>query len=390
MLTLSLVLSGPPFTHPAIPLRSHYLGSPSPRHDPTRYLSCVSDLLETFRLTVQYPAVASSDTGRNGQVVPLVLNTQGWVKGLGMDLLLRIIGMARVTCEFEFDVAFEGAEDRGWDGKIPVEGGWGRFRRLREGADEEEEEALARGEKEKRRFVLEQIPPSVLSSRYTASDLRLLSLLSYFHASFPSPSSSSSALSPSLSSSAVSLLASRWDFSTPIFARRPWAVDPAKAFSKGVYLVGPGSEEVEGELVWRALEGAIVGVVAVEEDEDQAASSSVTSPLYIQGRSEPLPSHSRFLGLALVHSIVPSSSTDASPPTLHLTSPLPISLLAQPGTALLKGETELPLSGMLDWRRAREEEQEASPFLEVKGEGEGVIGSGRRKVRKNVGRRGGG
>lgn len=306
-----------------------------------------------------------------------------------MDLLLRVTRLAKVTCEFEFEVGPGGGEDGGWEARIPAEGGWGRYRSLQDVQAEEEEEISQRP----KTYSLEQIPPSTLASRYTASDLRTLSLLAYFHAVFPVPPSVAS-LPGSLSASP---LATRWDFSVPLVARRPWAVDPTKAFKNGVFLVGPGAEEVEAPLVWRALEGGIVGLVAVEEETDGSGPSS----LYVQGRAAPAPAQSHLLGLALVHSLVPSgldSPTSTSPPpsALLISTPIPPFVLPQ-ARAIVKGETELPLAGMLDWRApavAADEvcgvAREDAPFLEWRGQGEGVVGAGRRKVRKNVGRRGGG
>lgn len=73
---------------------------------------------------------------------------------------------------------------------------------------------------------------------------------------------------------------------------------------------------------------------------------------------------------------------------------------------MVKGETELPTAGMLDWRRSdqggkgRDDDQDGEergvcgiekenvPFLVWGKESEMVVGGGKRKVRRNVGRRG--
>ncbi|KAL7417284.1 hypothetical protein BDY24DRAFT_368355 [Mrakia frigida] len=276
---------GPPFTHPSIPLRSHHIGSPSPRSNPTAYLSAISNLLETYRLNVQYPSSSSPSSSpnddRNTSMIPLVLNTQGWVKGLGMDLLKKIEEMVGDRVEFEFEVA--GGEDGSWEGRIPVEGGWGRLRGKEYGkalaraegrSGEDEYDDAEVGEQEGfrssygqnnqtnnnngskiSRYILLPIPPSTQSSRFTPSDLRTLSLLSYFHARFQSPLSSSNHHHHHLTHNSIqpSPLATSWDFTLPLVAKRPLTLDWTLGLD-GIYLVGPGAEEVEEEEVLRALE----------------------------------------------------------------------------------------------------------------------------------------
>ncbi|KAG1775748.1 hypothetical protein EV702DRAFT_1233957, partial [Suillus placidus] len=44
---------GPPFMHPSLPYRAHYVGATSPRCSPAHYLAAIQALLETFKLEVQ-------------------------------------------------------------------------------------------------------------------------------------------------------------------------------------------------------------------------------------------------------------------------------------------------------------------------------------------------
>ena len=89
---LSLILLrscvlGPPFTHPMIVqgsgntlVRAHHLGSISPREDPAYYVKCALDLLNQYRkLITRYPSC------------PLIVNSAGWVQGIGLEVLLDII-----------------------------------------------------------------------------------------------------------------------------------------------------------------------------------------------------------------------------------------------------------------------------------------------------------
>lgn len=388
---------GPPFTHPAIPFRAHYFGSSTPRNDPSRYLALVNDLLSAYRLSVQYPPYASthgvsqnastSIDGRNSGVVPLVINTQGWVKGLGMDLLVRIEQEAEVTDIFEFEAASGGDEweDGGWEASIPLEGGWGRIGSETDGMEEPYRQSSRAGP---RRHFLSPVGGTPLAARWTASDLRHLALITYFHAKFLAP--------PSIDTTVAhaSTLAESWQFDIPLVGQRPWAVDWTKAFD-AVYLAGAGSEDIVPSLVWDAL--AISIVALVNPDDDSPVASRLTEPHstipYEQGRPPPEPASSHCLGLAIVR-----ATPGAAPPhdkTVHLLTPLPAALLTRT-RLLVKGETELPLAAMLDWRVDADYiggignvERENVPFIEWVGKdgGVGVIGGGRRKIRRNIGRR---
>ena len=89
---LSLILMrscilGPPFTHPMVVqgsgntlVRAHHVGSISPRDDPSYYVKCALDLLNQYRkLITRYPSC------------PLIVNSAGWVQGIGLEVLLDII-----------------------------------------------------------------------------------------------------------------------------------------------------------------------------------------------------------------------------------------------------------------------------------------------------------
>ncbi|KAJ2795495.1 Polynucleotide 5'-hydroxyl-kinase grc3, partial [Coemansia furcata] len=102
-LTLTMLtdpLLGPPFTHSGVTEAYHavYMGVTTPKNDPDRYVAAIRRLTAVYRDHVttarlqralaagDKPAYASSAADLNGQVVPLVVNTQGWLKGLGLDL----------------------------------------------------------------------------------------------------------------------------------------------------------------------------------------------------------------------------------------------------------------------------------------------------------------
>lgn len=88
-LSLNLVktnpLLGPPMSHQCITEGLVYLGTMSPSDDPKGYLKGAKQLINQY-LCDYHP---------NG--IPLVVNTMGWVTGLGMSLLQSLLHAAPVT-----------------------------------------------------------------------------------------------------------------------------------------------------------------------------------------------------------------------------------------------------------------------------------------------------
>ncbi|CAL5222401.1 g4760 [Coccomyxa viridis] len=72
---------GLPHMHPGLPARSHYIGHLSPEWDPQRYVASVTDL-------ARWHAVHHGS-------VPLIVNTCGWIKGLGEDVLADVLRCSR-------------------------------------------------------------------------------------------------------------------------------------------------------------------------------------------------------------------------------------------------------------------------------------------------------
>ncbi|KAG8529062.1 uncharacterized protein KY384_005697 [Bacidia gigantensis] len=83
---------GVPFTHPTPPprmaqsLRSHYVGSMTPRDDPRHFQRCTSNLLQTYR------GLSESEPGAT-----LLINSAGWIQGRGYDLLMELLSDLRAT-----------------------------------------------------------------------------------------------------------------------------------------------------------------------------------------------------------------------------------------------------------------------------------------------------
>ncbi|KAJ8689262.1 Polynucleotide 5'-hydroxyl-kinase grc3 [Pleurotus ostreatus] len=248
---------GPAFTHPSLPFRAHFIGSTTPRSSPSHYLASVDSLFQTYRTEVQTPGLEPLADNRICEYIPLVVNTMGWVKGLGASLLESIEEIVQPTHVFELQSStpFPSSTSRA---SPPTT----------------------------RHRVLE---PFTSSLAYTAADQRSLSILSYFHSIFPDHSGTGGA-----SAEFTQTTPDLWDTSAPLCARFPFEVDCSTAFER-VVLVGCGAEDVVPEQIHTVLNGALVALVACEEGAldslldlaSQTPSKSPFSVPYIQGGPRP-------------------------------------------------------------------------------------------------------
>ena len=89
---IDAAISGPPFMHPKKATQSCFIGDTTPKNDPVLYFNSILYLLDWYAkhgveaVQRMQPKGSSAD-----HLVPLVINTQGWVKGLGFDILDRLI-----------------------------------------------------------------------------------------------------------------------------------------------------------------------------------------------------------------------------------------------------------------------------------------------------------
>lgn len=325
---------GPPFTHPTLPIQAHYIGATTPKSSPSHYLSAIQSLVQTYRLDIQTPTDMGieGDDDRTWDRIPLVVNTMGWTKGLGADILQKIHAMVEPTQIFEFEAPII---DNAWPARVPAH------------------------------HLIKPIPSSNL---YSAVDTRTLSIMSYFHAVFPS------ATTPD---SFRQITAMKWNTSLPLCAKRPYEVTFSAAVDQ-VILTGAGTEDVRPSEVQCVLNGALVGLVSCEP-------GSLDAPLdgipYTQGALPPFTQSSSCYGLALIRSLSPS--------VLHILTPSPPASLHK-ARVLVKGEMELPIWGLLDFRTDKDEvagvEKGKVPFLQW-GKREG-LGAEKRRVRRNLMRKG--
>jgi polynucleotide 5'-hydroxyl-kinase GRC3/NOL9 len=140
------------------------------------------------------------------------------------------------------------------------------------------------------------------------------------------------------------------------------------------------------------LNGALVGFVQLNHHLHQRKEDKIAGIPYIQACPPPSPSESSCVGLGLIRGISTASvSTSESTVILHILTPIPPPLIAT-AQILLKGKMELPIWGMLDLRDMDEVvagvERGRVSYLQWGRVPEGVVGGDRRRVRRNLMRRG--
>jgi len=235
-------------------------------------------------------------------------------------------------------------------------------------------------------LIIERAPSISSPTRYSATDHRAITMLSYFHSrEITVPISDITGGDEEEGSQNQR----EWLTDLPLCAQPPWEVNWTEGLDH-VVLVGSGAEDVIPSEVLRILNGAIVGLVAldphtipwIEQPPDKTYSGVVP---YVQGSSPPPPNSSNCVGLALVRSVRPSSNA------FHILTPVPPSYLSTV-RVLVMGEIQLPIWGMLDYRAAEETAgtlagvgYDKVPFLHwATGGAAAIHGSRKKRVRRNL------
>lgn len=289
-----------------------------------------------------------------------MVNTQGWTKGLGEELMRAIETAAEPTHVFAFE-ADEPVSGAGW-ANSPVQAP----------ADLPPTWGNASTAAPPKVFTLTPAPASPLQARYSGADMRALSTLSYMYAK---------------------LGEGRWDVSAPLFTHRPWVVTLGQGGPLNrAYLIGEGSESVSGRDLPLAFNASLVALVATDDPSATlfAENGVETAPAYVPGAVPP--EDATCLGLALVRAVRTTDSTIQ----LQLLTPLQSSELARATAIVRNGALELPAAGMLDWRERvpgggvpddglAGVRWEDVPFFDAAGSG--AVGGDRRRFRKNLQRK---
>ncbi|WRT67936.1 uncharacterized protein IL334_004910 [Kwoniella shivajii] len=395
---------GPSFTHPLIPYRAHYLGTFTPLTCPDEYISSIQHLIEIYKFDIQHQHASFSSSSevdsssKINDIIPLVINTQGWVKGLGEDLLRSIEQIAEpnhiytfnsITSHNEFDTSYtrngnSHSQGNGWTNSPPYN------------TNHLPDLYSTDNTSKRKEYKLESAPTTALQARFTAADFRVLSIISYFHCSISSPTSNDT--------EATAKSRTRWDFSKPILAINPWQVEYGvnKIINK-VYLIGEGNEGILFDDLSIALNGSIVALVETDRSEP-SGSEDQSGELYVQGRIPSL--ETNYLGLALIRSITCFSTSSTSSvlngnddmtqnPSgkIQLLTPISTETLKRCNGIIKNGSIEMPTPGLMDWTKPINEQDGIAgynwdnvPFLDVSGIE--VVGGERRRWRKNIMRKG--
>lgn len=403
----SLPIISPNWASSRIPIKAHFFGDTTPRDDPGTYLRFIQDLLSVYRDLCEREKM-SLDPESEDEVdfgIPLVINTCGWSKGLGSDLLNQIENISRPSHVFNLEA-----------GQIGV-------------GSEQDDESLEKKPLRRKPYLdhlgheigigslifnlnsFESVLKSTESNskqgsgvkKLNQSDSRTISLMAYFHStSIPShqdnandsdlfESSIPNHDSPSLSISNHSSLP-RYDFSKPLMFSKPYIIDIETGLRGGLHVLDFGSR-IENRHKLKALNGIIVGIVlcdAVEGDgerpeDQQNRDHDVNMDLEINSSLENQPTgsdqrqdHSKWwnaltqplppietstcLGLGIVRSV------DVVNNQIHLLTPVSLSAITstfqssssssstssarakQPKLALVKGILDLPIWASLDFK----------------------------------------
>ncbi|KAI9276132.1 Pre-mRNA cleavage complex II protein Clp1-domain-containing protein [Sporodiniella umbellata] len=288
---------GPSYTHQQLaPERSFFLGSTTARSHPDYYSECIRALVAHWR-----PFATQ---------IPLVVNTQGWISGVGYALLLHHIQTVQPTDIFMMRHQHS------------------NYKNLPESFAAKVMATL--GSEVAKLHPVESYPASSQSvgGELDASRIRDLTMASYFH--------------QRAIGNVKCNLAPRWDYSQHLVERVPWQVD----WRTQLNAIWITYEEVKAEELLYALNGSVVGLLgsmATQENVEKEEKEGFTPPTYFNTthRFPPQPEMTTCHGLAIVRAIDPSSHT------LLLLTPLPAETLEK-ASAIVKGEIQLPSWALLD------------------------------------------
>jgi len=187
-------------------IKAHHIGQISPREDPEYYTSCIAELMAHYRTHI-------APLG-----VPLIINTPGWVKGTGRELLQEIVEITKVTDMLA--LGSPGESSNLLDEILPPD------------------ESI-------RRYIVDANPTSPTTGpKFTPADLRTLQTICYFHLSPPG--------SPTYC-----------DFSKHITAQSPWIASYYPANIAAVAAVSILDADIPQSLLTTAFTASIVSVELV-------------------------------------------------------------------------------------------------------------------------------
>lgn len=350
-------LLGPPFTHLRSPERSVFFGDNSSKDKPELYIRCIQDVYKTY---------ADHSRGK----VPLIVNTQGWVKGMGVHLLLDVIRMVKPSHITQFNYTTEENIIKNMpaitEEFLMNTPGW----TFTDDADEE----IGHEDNQSDRTVYvdaneqsscglsfkpvvlqidstsESKGPDPSTSKFRPSDQRSLALLAYFSRIVTNNTINEARESPP----AVNITA----LMSCIPYQIPWNC-------VAVHVI---HTEVPWDQILFSINASVVGLAKIERDEMHGIGDNNNTPFFLA--ESPV---AECIGLGIVRNIDPGRKL------LYVLTPLTLDRLQQVN-ALLKGNIEIPAAIMLSTKQA------TAPYVSSEFSFD-VRGAGSRKVRPNLLRR---
>lgn len=225
---LTQPILGPPYTHQQIqPERSFFFGSASPRNNPDYYLECINELVDHWKR--DQAAVFDDES----EWIPLVVNTQGWVSGVGYNLLVSQIQKIEPTDVFTMRhhiFEYKNLPHTFNHDILPVVN---------------EAFMMAREPPQLHYLdcVLQDTNVVTLMDSFTSIQQRDITLGSYFHQSG--------------AMNTESYLLPKWNFKQHLIERVPWVIDWRQSLN-AVWIV---FEEVKMSELFYALNGSLVGLI---------------------------------------------------------------------------------------------------------------------------------
>lgn len=231
---ISNPILGPPYTHQQLePERCFYFGSASPRSNPDYYLACINELVDHWKHDQKQ---VRDDDQR--EWIPLVVNTQGWVSGVGYDLLISQIHKVEPTDVFAMRhhmLEYKNLHHTFNMDILPV--------------PSTEAFVIAKEAPVLHYLdcVLQDSNVVILADSFTSIQQRDITLGSYFHQS---------------GMGVDSHLLPHWDYKKHMIDRVPWMVD----WRQGLNAIWVVYEEVKLNELFYALNGSLVGLIGDVDD----------------------------------------------------------------------------------------------------------------------------
>lgn len=225
---LSNPILGPPFTHQQLePERSFFFGSTSPRSNPDYYLECINELIDHWKQDQE--KVRDEE---ESEWIPLIVNTQGWVSGVGYNLLVSQIQKVEATDIFTMRHHIHEYKNLPHTFTMDI-------LPITTEAFKLEREAPILHYLD---CVLQDTSVMTLMDKFTAIQQRDITLSSYFHQT---------------GMGQENYLDPKWDYKQHMIERIPYVIDWRQSLN-AVWVI---YEEVKMKELFYALNGSLVGLI---------------------------------------------------------------------------------------------------------------------------------